>query len=1812
MNSNVELNETKSKTNLAVKLLRQRKGKTEGNRIIKAEGIEYYPLSYSQKRFWFLDKLNNDSGNNIFYVKRFHNADLERIQWALERIFSRHDIWKVQIKILEGEPVQSICHDRKVPVIIKDLQSMKTSKKHEFLQEFYHTEMDASIDMEHEPLARVHLFIVSEKEIVLTLLVNHIIFDGWSLSLFEKELAIFYEKAFQEDPLPELPIQFVDFCKWEKDSIHKKFLDDQLIYWLTNLKDTPVLELPTDYIRPAVRTNHAGNISFVFTNEESSFLRNLAKQNNSTLFIVILTLYAVLLNKYSGQEDFCIGSPSANRKRNEVRDLIGVFINMLPIRVRIDEGYTFAMLLEAVKKTTLEAYEHQEYPFEKIVEALQPERDLSRTPIFQVTYNMQNDFTRQETEFESGYEDYSKILAQHKIKNDLAFVTMETQQDILGNFVYNTDLFNEFRIKQFIGHLKKIITEIKNNPDIRLSHLNLQTIEERNLISRIHKNKISNSDSIQRLFEKVVIKNKKRQAVVFENKTLTYDQLNKKANKIAHFLIKKGAKVEDRIGLFLNPSLELAEALLGILKAGGAYVPFDTKLPLSRVETMIIQAEVKLIISTSDFKKYFEKSSTVEIIYIDELIDTLEAFKAENPTVKVNPENLMYVIFTSGTTGIPKGIQVEHRNYYNYLKNVLERLHNPVHKSFALVSTFAADLGTIMIWAALTRGGTIHLMGFDKSIDPNGFSEYMHHKKIDIIKIVPSHLEAMMKSENPIDCIPRKILILAGEACSWDLVQKIRKLSPKCEIQNHYGPTETTVSVLTYKIDKIPEKLGYTSVPLGFPLANTRTLVLDKNHHQVPIGIPGELYISGASVSRGYVGDKKRTAEVFLNNPNASNEIMYKTGDKVARLPDGAIQFLGRMDHQIKIRGYRIDPEEIDYHLRHHSTILESITVLSLKSNETFITSYVVIDRQKENDFSVYALTEYLKSRLPNYMIPKSITVIDKIPLNANGKIDRKSLPDPVMDMEIEREGFIAPRDDIEKNLSEIWLEVLGVKASIDDNFFDIGGDSFKAISVISKIRPKISVIQIFNYPTIRELADFLRTTEGGSRGLLFDVTYQKDVPKKAAIITIPFGGGNAITFQPLSRELSPDFSMYALQLPGHDVSLKDEGYMPIKELALKCADEIEAKINLPLYIYGHCINGALALEISRILESRKLNLKGIIMAGIFPNARIPGKLFKLMDHIFPVEKRTADHIYRDTVSAFGGFSNELTTEEKDVMIKALKNDAKEGSRYFNNLYEENAKKLKAPILTVVGEQDRMTEYYEERYREWGDYTDKIKLAIIKKAGHYFHKYQPKELAAIIHDFTGITDSKDKKIDDNISILPMEDSPDCNRQEELKKGVVSFFVIAIGQLVSMLGTQLTSFALGIWVYQQTGNISDFAFIAVFALVPGILLLPMTGAVVDRLDRKKIIVLSDVFAAMGTIFLITIFLMGQLQLWHIYLVSAIGSIANAFQQPAYLASIPQLIPKRFLGHANGIVQLSMSMGGIVAPILGGYLIGLIGIPGIITIDLITFVFATVTLSLTRFPNKLFRKSEEPFFKEIKGGFKYIFKRKSLISMIIFFMVVNFIFSLSDVLVVPLILSFANTAELGFASGATSAGLIIGAFIMSLWGGTKDRTKGMIGFIFLTAAAIIVTGFRPYILFPFFGLLLYGIALSLINAHWQSLIQVKVGVELQGRVFAANQMMAWLMRPLSYIVASPFVVFIFKPFIDRYPFITDIIGAGEGREIGLMLVGAGIVLLLWTIIGFSFKSLRNLNTLLPDVSLGQVIEKDKDLMQQWIDNQYEGFS
>ncbi|MEG4503173.1 amino acid adenylation domain-containing protein [Microcoleus sp. F6_B4] len=1036
------------------------------------------PLSWNQQRLWFLEQLEGSSStyNIPAVVEIGGNLSLKALEQAIQEIVRRHEVLRTSFSQFNGVPVQNIAPELTLTLPVIDLQGLSEQKQSEEVKRLVTNEAQKPFELSKSPLLRVTILRQSKESYVLLVTMHHIISDGWSMGIFISELSALYRSFLLEVPssLPKLPFQYADFAVWQRQWLSGKVLETQLNYWKETLLGAPaLLELPTDRSRPPVQSYRGSSQKFQVSSELTKKIQTLAQESGATLFMTLFSALATLLYRYTAQEDICIGTPLANRHREETESIIGFFVNTLVLRTNLKGNPSFSELLDRVRQMALDAYDRQDVPFEQVVEALQPERSLSYSPLFQVMFALQN-APMGELEL-PGLTLKPLSVDSVTAKFDLTISIWEIEEGLEGAWEYNSDLFDRETIANSIGHFQTLLAGIVANPDRPIGELPLLTDAETQqlLLWNNTTTDYPADKSIVELFERQVTKTPDAIAVSYEQEQLTYGQLNSRANQLGHYLQTKGVGKEVLVGLCLDRSVGAIVAMLGILKAGGAYVPLEPDYPQERLAYMLEDSQVPVLITQSALTANLPEHQA-QIVYLDTDWQAISKESSDNLNVEIEPTNLAYVIYTSGSTGKPKGVAAIQQAV---IRLVFETNYVQIQSDdcIAQASNISFDAATFEIWGALLHGAK--LVGITKEVmlSPEQLAQQLQAQKITIL-FVTTALFNQLVSVVPDIFKHLRTLLFGGEAVDPSWVAEVLKKGAPQRLLHVYGPTESTTFSTWYLVESVPEKA--TNLPIGSPISNTTIYVLDRHLQPVPTGVPGELYIGGDGLARGYLNRPELTSEKFIADPFASDARLYKTGDLVRYLPDGNIEFKGRIDNQVKVRGFRIELGEIEAILSKHQQVREAVvTVREDQPGNKRLTAYVLPYLEKPTSS---ALRGFLKERLPEYMVPVAFVIMEAFPLTPNGKVDRRALPAP--DTEGDRDsGYVAPRTPAEETLAAIWSEILRVKkVGVRDNFFALGGDSIISIQIIARANQAglhLAAKQLFQYQTIAELAAVASTT---------------------------------------------------------------------------------------------------------------------------------------------------------------------------------------------------------------------------------------------------------------------------------------------------------------------------------------------------------------------------------------------------------------------------------------------------------------------------------------------------------------------------------------------------------------------------------------------------------------------------------------------------------------------------------------------------------------------------------------------------------------
>jgi amino acid adenylation domain-containing protein len=1252
-------------------------------------------LSFAQQRLWFFDQLEPGlSAYNIPAAVRFQGPlNLAALERSLNEIVKRHESLRTTFGKVDGRPTQVIAPTLTIKLPVVDLRKLPASEQEAEVRRLVTAEAQRAFDLSQGPLIRCTVLRLGDEEHVGLLTMHHIISDGWSTGILVREVATLYVAfcAGGSSPLPALPIQYADFAHWQRQWLQGEVLETQIAYWKKQLANAPALiDLPTDHPRPAVQTFRGAHQSLVLPKHLQEGFKTLSRQEGVTLFMTLLAAFKVLLYRYTSQDDLIVGTPIANRNRLETEGLIGFFVNALVLRTDLSGNPSFRELLRRVREVCLGAYGHQDLPFDRLVEELHVKRDLSRNPLFQVMFVMHNAPLRT---VELPGLTLSPVEGDSETAHfDLTLQIMDTEQGLTAAFVYNTDLFEAGTIARMLGNFQTLLEAMVADPEQRLSDLPLLTEAERQQLLvewNSTKTDCPRDVCIHQLFEAQAERTPDVVAVVFEAEQLTYAELNRRANQLAHHLRALGVGPEVLVAICLERSLEMVIGLLGILKAGGAYVPLDPAYPKERLAFMLKDAQVPVLLTQERLVAGLPEHDT-KVICLDSDWETIARENGENPGVSTLPENLAYVIYTSGSTGQPKGVLVSHHSIAGHCRNA-QRYYELDSRDVVLqFASLSFDVSLEEILPTLIVGARLVIMGTNVW-HPAEFHRKISEFGLTVLNLPTAYWQELAREWAGVtELVPniRPRLFIVGGDTMLPNVLKLWQRTPVSSIRllNAYGPTETTITATAFEVAPRPnENTTYQRVPIGRPFANRAIYILDRHDNPVPIGVPGHLHIGGEGLARGYLNQPELTAERFILDPfrTEPGARMYKTGDLARYRPDGNIEFLGRADDQVKIRGFRIELGEIETVLGQHPAVREAVVLAREDApGEKRLVAYVVADSSADE------LRCFLKDKLPEYMVPAVVVLLEALPVTPNGKVDRRALPAPDRSRPDLEKAFVAPRDDIELQLARIWEEVLGVRpVGVRDNFFELGGHSLLAVRLFSLIEKrlgkKLPLTTVFQGATVEHLAGILRqqATAGPTSSL---VAIQPGGTKRPLFLVHP-AGGHVFPYIHLARFLGPDQPFYGLQARG-----LEDGQDPHTRIEDMAAWYIQALQTVqptgPYLLGGWSMGGVVAFEMAQQLhaQGQRVALLALLDGRIpTPDETFPeedSEAIGLVEQYFGISfgpMESLAELPKDDQLAFmleQAKSAGLVPEELDVsqarrFVKLLRSDLRATQNYGLHLY---------------------------------------------------------------------------------------------------------------------------------------------------------------------------------------------------------------------------------------------------------------------------------------------------------------------------------------------------------------------------------------------------------------------------------------------------------------------------------------------------------------------------------------------------------------
>lgn len=1164
------------------------------------QGRRAATLSYSQERLWFLEQLGYGFQYHIPSLGKIKGPlNIEALKVAIHWVVARHEALRTNFEMLEGVAVQLIAPQKNIPLVYDDLTLLEKNEKEQRKEALIREVSERPFDLQRDDLLRTHLIRIDTQEYILCLCLHHIISDGWSMKVLLAEIKQAYEAHCQQKNLELAPlkVQYTGYSAWQKKYLKPETLATAHQYWKQHLQGYNDLELPTDYPRPAQLSGKGGHLLVDLPVQLGTQIKQLCRQQRTTPFTLLIAAVYTLLSRYSGQKDFCLGIPVANRNHPDLEKLIGFFVNTLALRLNPDQAQpTVQELLRYVHQCLVNGQDHQNLPIENVLEFLQPERNLSRTPVFQVLINY---VPAQSEEIIWGDCILTPLIPKgNGAKFDLTFGFYEKHTgEILLTIEYASDLFKEETIRRMSAQLEKLLQQLTTNLDTTVHTLDMLTTREKEQWKEWNNTKVNypKEKCIHELFEVQAQGTPDQVAVQFEAQCLTYAQLNEASTTLAIGLQQLGVLPDTLVGICLPRSLEMIIALFGILKAGAAYLPIDARHPEDRINWLFADSEVSLVVTTNGLQDKLNNlpdGNNCRILTIDQLID--QARQSNRKLVReVSPPDLAYVMYTSGSTGKPKGVMVTHQSVVNHHFAAIDLYQLSSQDNVLQFSTISFDIFVEEVFPTLLTGATLILMDEIRFTDPVYLQQTIKQHRVSVVNFPTAYwhtLSAMSFADTNL-----RLVVIGGEQVEKTPYKQWRQNHPNVQVINTYGPTETTVIASTYLLGDEVEQ--FPQIPIGQPIPNVQWHILDKHDQPVPPGVPGELYIAGAGLARGYWKDQSLTQEKFITHPSDTSLRLYKTGDWVKCDASGQLVYLGRVDHQVKIRGFRVEPGEIEQVLMTHPKVLNMVVIAQKVNKMNQLVAYFIADEHLNS----HQLSSFAKEHLPEYMVPMNWHQLEQLPLTANGKIDRKKLTQ--QQVTVTKSKFTPSQTATEKALQQLWQEMLKAEQiGIEDNFFELGGHSLLAIQLVNTINKRwpmahMQVIDLMRQPTIRALASKLedapsKTTSQGS--------YLTHLRSSTPTFIVPGLPGLSDNYLELAQCLPNRGSVYGLQMKGFT---QGEPAQSIEEMAAHNVASIQqvqkdGKINL----YAHSYGGTVLHEMLHQLEHTSLEAEDIVLmdCGIF------------------------------------------------------------------------------------------------------------------------------------------------------------------------------------------------------------------------------------------------------------------------------------------------------------------------------------------------------------------------------------------------------------------------------------------------------------------------------------------------------------------------------------------------------------------------------------------------------------------------------------
>ena len=1292
--------------------------------IARSNDSSHAPLSFAQTRLWFHEQLHPGSAlyNTPVVMELEGELDAAALGRAFDTVIERHEVLRTVFRVIDGEPHQVVRPACSTPLPVEDLTQLPSGVRRAAAVASAEEAVRKPIDLFAGPVFHGRLIKLDERCWWLLVLNHHMVFDGWSRTVLLRELAAWYAvNTGQGTPLPALPVQYGDFARWQRSADMEAKLNEQLAWWMQELENAPTfLALPTDRPRPAVQTFRGNTCVFTIDAELNGAVVAYARTRGVTSFAIMASVLTLLLHRLTGQTDLVVSTGIATRHLKEIEDLIGCFINVLLLRTRLSGTETCNELVGRVSQTTMRAFAHQDLPFERLVTALAPDRDLSHNPLAQVMIVHHNEGL--DVAGLPGIEVRpvmpEKLIAQY----DLLLHLRPAAGDLHGMLEYNVDLFDESTVRRFCEQYVHLLCELVARPQAAIDDVPLLPKPQAEAILALNGTPAAFPDDrcVHSLIEERAARQPGAPAIETADAVVSYGELNRDANRLAHRMREVGVRRGDVVGVSLERTPAMVVALLAVVKCGAAYVPIDPSYPLDRVRFIVEDCRTRLVITESHLHGNFEeRPDGPALLHVDQEEGKLVEYPENDPEAGATPDDLLYLIYTSGSTGAPKGVMLDHRGRVNNFHDFITRFGIGPGDRVLAISSLSFDMCAFDVFGTLMAGSTIVLASGGATPKPEEWAELIRSRKVTVWHSAPALLSVLLERFEQGLIGPAasvRLALLGGDWIPLTMPDDLRRYTtPQVEVVSLGGATEVSMDSTIHLVSQ--RDPHWSSIPYGVAMTNQTAYVLDDRMRLAPVGVAGELYLGGAGVGWGYFGRAGLTATRFVPNPytRVSGERIYRTGDIARWTNSGSLELLGRADFQVKINGVRIELGEIDAVIGSLDGVKASVTSLFRPGDAPpRLVSYVV---PNGNGFDQERARNALFDRLPAYMVPRQYVVLERLPLSPNGKVLRTALPAPEL-VGPDKQELTEPRTVMERTLYTLWASTLGRDDfGIDHDFFNLGGTSLQAALIVNKVPRRLSLVEFMRNSTIRRQANVLSSNDRPVESRIF--RFPTTSAPCVTLLCVPYAGGSAIVFRGLARALPPDIATAVVSL--HPSDCGDDQPFTLEQIAEQCLDELRPEEFGSLAIYGHCAGTALAAELVRLLEQRGHTVRGLFLAAAMP----PG-----VPSPFAMARQTEQEIV-DFVAALGGTEESGDAGDWKVMVREFQRDSRLVREHFSHNLVRSQGPLEAPLVVIMGDEDPLTDGHHAHAGAWQQLCSSATIHDIA-GGHYFVSTAPSTVARII------------------------------------------------------------------------------------------------------------------------------------------------------------------------------------------------------------------------------------------------------------------------------------------------------------------------------------------------------------------------------------------------------------------------------------------------------------------------------------------------